>query len=69
VAPSTRIAPPSTTAPSSLLEPAPEITPRPPKYGTFNQSGGTINSLSEYWLAENTGSIGTNNISGTALLN
>lgn len=37
--------------------------------GTFNMSGGTINNSSEYWLAEGTASIGTNNISGTAVLN
>ena len=38
-------------------------------YGTFNHSGGTINDSSEYWLAENTPAAGTNNISGTAVLN
>src|ERR1035437_2153947 len=37
--------------------------------GTFNQSAGTINNSSEYWLAENTGTEATNNISGTAVLN
>ena len=37
--------------------------------GTINQSGGTINCTSEYWIAENTGTLGTNNISGTAVLN
>jgi autotransporter-associated beta strand protein len=37
--------------------------------GTFNQSAGTINSSSEYWLAENNGTEGTNNISGTAVIN
>ena len=37
--------------------------------GTLNISAGTINNSSEYWLAEGTASIGTNNISGTAVLN
>jgi autotransporter-associated beta strand protein len=37
--------------------------------GTMNQSGGTINCNAEYWLGENTLSLGTNNISGTAVLN
>jgi autotransporter-associated beta strand protein len=37
--------------------------------GTMNQSGGTINCNAEYWLGENTLSIGTNNISGNAVLN
>ncbi len=37
--------------------------------GTFNMSAGTINDSSEYWIAEGTASIGTNNISGTAVLN
>lgn len=35
----------------------------------FDQSGGTINSFGEYWVAENNGTIGTNNISGTASVN
>jgi autotransporter-associated beta strand protein len=38
-------------------------------FGTFNQSGGTINDANEYWLAENTLTKATNNISGTAVLN
>ncbi len=37
--------------------------------GLFNFSGGTITSSSEMWLAENTGTEATNNISGTAVLN
>lgn len=37
--------------------------------GVLNHSGGTLNSLSEYWVAENTASVGTNNISGTAVVN
>ena len=37
--------------------------------GVLNQSAGTINCSSEYWIAENTGTEGTNNISGTAVLN
>jgi len=37
--------------------------------GTFNLSGGTFTSASEMWVAENTGTEGTNNISGTAVLN
>jgi autotransporter-associated beta strand protein len=39
--------------------------------GTFNQSGGTFNLSAgvEYWIAENNGCIGTNNISGTAVIN
>lgn len=37
--------------------------------GVFNFSGGTITSASEMWLAENTGTEGTNNMSGTAVLN
>ncbi|MBW8864812.1 MAG: autotransporter-associated beta strand repeat-containing protein, partial [Verrucomicrobia bacterium] len=37
--------------------------------GTFNFSGGTFTSASEMWIAENTGTEGTNNISGTAVLN
>jgi autotransporter-associated beta strand protein len=36
---------------------------------TLQQSGGTINNSSEYWLAENGGTEATNNISGTAILN
>lgn len=39
--------------------------------GTFNQSGGTINVATEYWIgeAQNAGvAYGTNNISGTAML-
>lgn len=37
--------------------------------GVLNQSGGTLNCNSEYWIAENTLAVGTNNISGTAVLN
>jgi len=37
--------------------------------GVLNHSGGTLNSLSEYWVAENTAAVGTNNISGTAVVN
>lgn len=37
--------------------------------GTLNQSGGTITSTNEYWLGENALDFGTNNISGTAVLN
>ncbi len=37
--------------------------------GVLNQSAGTINCTSEYWVAENTASTGTNNISGTAVVN
>jgi autotransporter-associated beta strand protein len=37
--------------------------------GFFDFNGGTISCFTEYWLAENTGSIGTNNIRGTAVLN
>lgn len=38
-------------------------------YGLLQQSGGTINSQNEYWLAENSGTEATNNISGSAVLN
>src|SRR5258707_11688965 len=37
--------------------------------GEFDQSGGTINDSTEYWLAESGGCEGTNNISGTAVIN
>jgi autotransporter-associated beta strand protein len=38
--------------------------------GTMNQSAGTINTASsEFWIANSGGSIGTNNMSGTAVLN
>lgn len=37
--------------------------------GVFNQSAGTFNCNSEYWAGENTASVGTNNISGTAVVN
>jgi autotransporter-associated beta strand protein len=37
--------------------------------GTLNHSGGTINCANEYWVAENGLDIGTNNISGTAVVN
>ncbi|HEY4415953.1 MAG TPA: autotransporter-associated beta strand repeat-containing protein [Verrucomicrobiae bacterium] len=37
--------------------------------GTFNISGGTLNSADEFWIAENNNTTGTNNISGTATLN
>jgi autotransporter-associated beta strand protein len=37
--------------------------------GLLQQSGGTINCQSEYWLAENGGTEATNNISGTAVIN
>jgi autotransporter-associated beta strand protein len=37
--------------------------------GTFNISGGTVNSSGEFWIAENTLTTGTNNISGTASMN
>ncbi|HWH68095.1 MAG TPA: autotransporter-associated beta strand repeat-containing protein, partial [Candidatus Sulfotelmatobacter sp.] len=37
--------------------------------GLLNQSGGTLNCNSEYWVGENTASVGTNNISGSAVVN
>src|SRR4029077_18697845 len=37
--------------------------------GTLNQSSGTINCSSEYWLAENSLTTATNTISGNAVLN
>jgi hypothetical protein len=37
--------------------------------GNFNISGGVVNCASEYWLGENFLDIGTNNISGTAVVN
>jgi len=37
--------------------------------GVLNQSAGTINCTSEYWVAENTQVVGTNNISGSAVIN
>ena len=37
--------------------------------GVMNHSGGTINCTSEYWVAENSLVVGTNNMSGTAVLN
>lgn len=37
--------------------------------GTFNISGGTVNSAGEFWIAENNLTTGTNNISGTASMN
>ncbi len=37
--------------------------------GVLNQSAGTINCNSEYWVGENTLTVGTNNISGTAVVN
>ncbi len=37
--------------------------------GFLDQSAGTINCSSEYWVAENTATVGTNNIRGTAVLN
>jgi len=37
--------------------------------GTLNQSGGTLTSANEYWIGENALDIGTNNISGTAVVN
>ena len=37
--------------------------------GILNQSAGTINCNSEYWLGENTLTVATNNISGTAVVN
>jgi autotransporter-associated beta strand protein len=37
--------------------------------GTLNQSSGTINCSSEYWIAENSLTTATNNISGNAVLN
>jgi autotransporter-associated beta strand protein len=37
--------------------------------GTFNISAGTVSSTGEFWIAENNGSTGTNNISGTASMN
>jgi autotransporter-associated beta strand protein len=37
--------------------------------GTLNQVGGTITSTNEYWLGENALDYGTNNISGTSVLN
>jgi len=37
--------------------------------GTLNHSGGTINCQNEFWLAEGGAASGTNNISGTAVLN
>jgi len=37
--------------------------------GILNHSSGTFNCNSEYWVAENTASVGTNNISGTAVVN
>lgn len=37
--------------------------------GVLNHSGGTINCTSEYWVGENTLSVGTNNISGSAVVN
>lgn len=37
--------------------------------GILNQSGGTINCNSEYWLGENTLTVATNNISSNAVVN
>jgi autotransporter-associated beta strand protein len=37
--------------------------------GNFNISGGVLTCASEYWLGENFLDIGTNNISGTAVVN
>lgn len=37
--------------------------------GTFNQSAGTVNCNSEFWVGQDVGSIGTNNLSGNAMLN
>jgi autotransporter-associated beta strand protein len=37
--------------------------------GTFNHSAGTIHCTNEYWIGENALDIGTNNISGTAVVN
>jgi fibronectin-binding autotransporter adhesin len=37
--------------------------------GVLNQTAGTINCNSEYWLGENTTCAGTNTISGTAVVN
>ncbi|HLP75361.1 MAG TPA: autotransporter-associated beta strand repeat-containing protein, partial [Candidatus Paceibacterota bacterium] len=37
--------------------------------GVLNHSAGTINCSSEYWVAENTATVATNNISGTAVVN
>lgn len=37
--------------------------------GTFNVTGGTVNSAGELWVAENNFSTGTINISGTAAIN
>jgi len=37
--------------------------------GTFNFSSGTVNCNSEYWVGQGGTSIGTNNLSGSALLN
>jgi autotransporter-associated beta strand protein len=37
--------------------------------GTLNFSGGTINCASEFWIGNGNGVVGTNNMSGTAVLN
>jgi autotransporter-associated beta strand protein len=37
--------------------------------GFLDQSAGTLNCNSEYWVAENTATVGTNNIHGTAVVN
>ena len=37
--------------------------------GILNHSAGTINCTSEYWVGENTLAVGTNNISGSAVVN
>jgi autotransporter-associated beta strand protein len=40
-----------------------------PSMGVLNQSGGTIFCTNEYWIAENALDFGTNNISGSAVVN